>query len=92
MNSRIKQSLSGTEPRFWIPRFVAVSLLAFGFAGWLIAGEQRAPDLTVHEWGTFTAIAGKDGRAVKWLPLTGSTAAHAAFCNDLLIFPNSSNI
>ena len=22
-----------------------------------------------HEWGTFTAIAGKDGRAVEWLPL-----------------------
>lgn len=29
--------------------------------------------LTAHEWGTFTSIAGKDGRAVEWLPLTGST-------------------
>src|ERR1700674_3293694 len=25
--------------------------------------------LTAHEWGTFTAIAGKDGRAVEWSPL-----------------------
>jgi len=31
------------------------------------------PYLTAHEWGTFTSIAGKDGRAVQWLPLTGST-------------------
>jgi hypothetical protein len=31
------------------------------------------PTLTAHEWGTFTSIAGKDGRAAEWLPLTGST-------------------
>ena len=29
--------------------------------------------LTTHEWGTFTSIAGRDGSAVEWLPLTGST-------------------
>ncbi|HEX8837769.1 MAG TPA: hypothetical protein VF748_12585 [Candidatus Acidoferrum sp.] len=29
--------------------------------------------LTVHEWGTFTSIAGRDGKAVEWSPLTGST-------------------
>ncbi len=36
---------------------------------------SSAPDpyLTAHEWGTFTSIAGKDGHAVEWLPLTGST-------------------
>jgi hypothetical protein len=45
-------------------------LLSFSLAGSLIADEQQtAPDLTVHEWGTFTAIAGKDGRAIEWLPL-----------------------
>jgi hypothetical protein len=26
-----------------------------------------------HEWGTFTSIAGMDGSAVEWSPLTGST-------------------
>jgi hypothetical protein len=31
------------------------------------------PYLTAHEWGTFTSIAGNDGQAVRWLPLTGST-------------------
>src|SRR5262245_59117818 len=30
-----------------------------------------APPLTVHEWGTFTSIAGPDGRAVEWTPLEG---------------------
>jgi hypothetical protein len=34
------------------------------------AAESR---LTAHEWGTFTSIAGPDGRAMTWLPLTGST-------------------
>jgi hypothetical protein len=28
--------------------------------------------LTAHEWGTFTSIAGSDGQAVQWSPLTGS--------------------
>jgi hypothetical protein len=28
-------------------------------------------NLTVHEWGTFTSIAGPDGQAVEWRPLSG---------------------
>ncbi|HEY7544099.1 MAG TPA: hypothetical protein VID27_04415 [Blastocatellia bacterium] len=27
--------------------------------------------LTVHEWGTFTSVAGRDGRAAEWRPLDG---------------------
>jgi len=30
-------------------------------------------DLIVHEWGTFTSIAGKDGVALEWRPLNGAT-------------------
>lgn len=30
------------------------------------------PDLTAHEWGTFTSIAGVDGKAAKWSTLNGS--------------------
>jgi hypothetical protein len=40
------------------------------------SGRNARPvysSLTAHEWGTFTSIAGRDGRAVEWLPLTGST-------------------
>lgn len=28
-------------------------------------------NLTVHEWGTFTSVAGVDGHAVEWRPLSG---------------------
>jgi hypothetical protein len=33
--------------------------------------NKKAADLTVHEWGTFTSVAGPDGKAVQWLPLAG---------------------
>jgi hypothetical protein len=39
------------------------------------SGREARPvsfGLTTHEWGTFTSIAGRDGSAVEWLPLTGS--------------------
>src|SRR3989442_14914175 len=35
-----------------------------------LLGENR---LVVHEWGTFTSIAGKDGVALEWRPLNGPT-------------------
>jgi hypothetical protein len=37
----------------------------------LISAQQRTSGLTVHEWGTFTTVAGRDGRATDWLPLSG---------------------
>jgi hypothetical protein len=37
------------------------------------AKQLPETDLTVHEWGTFTSIAGPDGDSIGWLPLTGST-------------------
>jgi hypothetical protein len=33
--------------------------------------RDRSPGTTVHEWGTFTTVAGTDGAAVEWLPLGG---------------------
>ncbi|HEY6248553.1 MAG TPA: hypothetical protein VI685_01255 [Candidatus Angelobacter sp.] len=55
------------------------------------AGAQNPqvdPDLTAHEWGTFTSVAGSDGHAVEWLPLTGSwpSQSTAATVNDLPAF------
>jgi hypothetical protein len=35
--------------------------------------ERVYSGLTAHEWGTFTSVAGPDGRAVEWSPLIGST-------------------
>src|SRR5437016_2711631 len=38
------------------------------------ASKASAKDsLIVHEWGTFTSIAGKDGVALEWRPLNGVT-------------------
>ena len=62
---------------------IGLRLLAAGaLAVWLaIPSLSRSPvversspsDLTVHEWGTFTSVAGPGGQAMEWLPLTGST-------------------
>lgn len=32
------------------------------------AAPQTSSGLVAHEWGTFTAIAGADGRAMQWMP------------------------
>jgi hypothetical protein len=50
--------------------FVAIALTATA----LSLPDTKAStlsDLTVHEWGTFTSIAGEDGTAVEWTPLGG---------------------
>ena len=59
------------------PRVIFAALLAGSFT---ISSGLPAKDsprvfagLTVHEWGTFTSIAGRGGQAVEWSPLTGST-------------------
>ena len=51
---------------------LAASILAFAAAS---SSSQHAGSaaLTVHEWGTFTSIAGEDGKAVQWLPQAGPT-------------------
>jgi len=36
-----------------------------------LAMQLADSDLVVHEWGTFTSIAGKEGKAVDWLPFKG---------------------
>jgi hypothetical protein len=55
--------------------FTPTTAWAFAPEGSFLSLFRRAPspDLTVHEWGTFTSIAGPDGRAIDWLPLSGST-------------------
>jgi hypothetical protein len=74
MNTQTEKVLSGTEVRFRLLYLLAFGPLVLCCARWLIADEPHtSPDLTVHEWGTFTAVTGKDGNAVEWAPLTGST-------------------
>jgi hypothetical protein len=58
-------------------RLFACGVLALTFAALPLIFRAQTPAsdsaLTAHEWGTFTSIAGRDGRAADWLPLTGST-------------------
>ena len=60
-----------------IPRLFYSALLTLSsIASICLLGMSASPvypGLTVHEWGTFTSIAGPDGQAVQWSPLTGST-------------------
>jgi hypothetical protein len=59
------------------PRLQFCVVLALLCAGLplLFRAQTHSSDqhLAAHEWGTFTSIAGKDGRSAEWLPLTGST-------------------
>jgi hypothetical protein len=51
---------------------LALTLLDFNVAEKTQA--QTSPsDLVVHEWGTFTSVAGKNGVAIDWRPLNGAS-------------------
>lgn len=59
---------------------VSLALIALVIAGPAQQGtaknkiSNRAKNkLVVHEWGTFTSIAGHDGEALEWRPLNGSS-------------------
>ena len=52
----------------------AVVVTVFKTSGWNAAKlVPAASGLIVHEWGTFTSIAGKDGVALEWRPLNGAS-------------------
>jgi hypothetical protein len=54
-----------------VSRFAALALLTFALSA-TVGAQNVTSDLTAHEWGTFTSIAGRDGQAMKWLPQNGS--------------------
>ena len=53
-----------------ITRLLVLCLLTVWFG--ISAGAQTSvePGLIAHEWGTFTSVAGQDGKAVEWSPLS----------------------
>jgi len=59
----------------------------------MAAPSGTSPDrLIAHEWGTFTTVAGEDGRAIEWLPLNGPTdlpcfVEHYRNSNNVKILP-----
>lgn len=59
--------------RFLVPvAFASAAAIAATRPGESALAPQSR-QLTVHEWGTFTTVAGPDGRALDWLPLGGPT-------------------
>jgi len=58
-------------PALAIIVFVGVRLSARHTPAKVVDSAQA--NLIVHEWGTFTSIAGKDGVALEWRPLNGPT-------------------
>ena len=55
--------------------FFGILTCCLAISSYLPAREARPvySALIAHEWGTFTSMAGADGQAVEWSPLTGST-------------------
>jgi hypothetical protein len=63
---------------------LALPVLLISIAAYLGAatvGGSQADGLTVHEWGTFTSVAGEDGSAVEWNAL-GCKSDLPGFVND----------
>ncbi len=75
MKSGVKGTAAVRLPSLFIRAIAgaAVLLTFLAFPRVHFARQNSPSELTVHEWGTFTSISGKDGHAIEWLPLTGST-------------------
>ena len=74
-NSCVAQErISRTKSIFLCGALVMVVLPLFSAAFHCLAQQPEANSaLTAHEWGTFTSVAGTDGRAVRWVALTGAS-------------------
>jgi hypothetical protein len=70
MNPLRHDEVSAIAVRFGVLATILVVALS-GAASLRHTRAQQRPDssLIVHEWGTFTSIAGADGTAVEWLPI-----------------------
>ena len=51
-------------------RFSKLALATF-FAASIFGADRLTPGLRVHEWGTFTWVAGESGEPQTWTPLSG---------------------
>jgi hypothetical protein len=77
MSTRItSRFIAGCLLAFAVAAFVGVRMSAqnslVAATGTKPFAVEPSPDrLVVHEWGTFTSIAGRDGVALEWRPLNG---------------------
>ncbi|HUF64144.1 MAG TPA: hypothetical protein VMN36_18850 [Verrucomicrobiales bacterium] len=64
-------------------RIVAAGLAAVAaFASGVAAKESAAPGYTLHEWGTFTSLAGSDGRLLPGMDREEETLPPFVFSHD----------
>ncbi len=71
MNTRMTSRITGVV---LVLLAIAVVVTVIKTVGWNAAKRvPAASGLIVHEWGTFTSIAGKDGVALEWRPLNGAS-------------------
>jgi len=56
-----------------VAAYLALTLTLLDFSPTTTASASKPADLVVHEWGTFTSIAGKKGVAIDWRPLNGAS-------------------
>src|SRR5580658_718104 len=69
-----------------------LSLMLLGAAALALIAADTLPhpsDLTVHEWGTFTSVAGEDGSAIDWEALGGPNDLPGFVNNQYLCFKSS---
>src|SRR5436190_715721 len=59
-----------------LPILASLLLAALVVAGFTHSEPNDPNGLTVHEWGTFTSIAGDDGNPVNWQPWGGPSDLH----------------
>ena len=72
----------------------ALSLLALALGTTVLClavQDSSHAALVVHEWGTFTSIAGEDGMALEWRPLA-ATNDLPGFVHDLAAITNASGL
>jgi hypothetical protein len=68
------------------------SLILLGAAALALIAADTLPhptDLTVHEWGTFTSVAGEDGSAIDWETLGGPKDLPGFVNNQYICFKSS---
>ena len=71
MNTRLGRIRTSAGMRFALCHWLSRGVLVVALVSGLFAQEKEVPrQMQVHEWGTFTAIAGANGTAVEWSPLT----------------------
>ncbi len=65
-------------PRPMLSKSILAIILALPLIG--TGSIQPVSPVTVHEWGTFTTVAGSNGESVVWAPLKAASGICSPAC------------